>query len=398
MSSERIETEQHLPQSSDALVPFENTGLRRADIIRTLADARDFTLPSREAVGEIPMDHYESWFRTWVQRFPILTREQEQLAFETLTHPPLPKEQIDDLCDEYGEAWREHIPLSSLIENPEFFSMVDWEDENEAKIVNAIDHSSRDDDSEPTLFQFLTVCNIRLVAYISHRYRHRNIEYIDLVDEGTIGLKKAVEKFDYRKGNKFSTYATWWIRQSITRAIADKGRTIRIPVHMGDVIGKADKVRTEESQRLGREPSDSELFDALIRSGMDVKKAKNYFDAQNRGVIHLASLNKIIWNGEGNGSELGDMVPDTQNRFSDVEDVVNESDKRQKIMEALGTVEVRTARIIALRFGLDGGGHRTLQQVADEIGVTRERIRQIEAQGIRKLRNQFPQLSELLDG
>ena len=249
-------------------------------------------------------------------------------------------------------------------------------EEEKAEIKEEIKTLQRDVDKGADAKKRLAEANLRLVVSIAKRYVGRGMLFLDLIQEGNLGLIKAVEKFDYKKGYKFSTYATWWIRQAITRAIADQARTIRIPMHMVETINKLIRVSRQLLQELGREPSPEEIAKEM---SMPVERVREILKISQEPV----SLETPI--GEEEDSHLGDFIKD--DNVPVPADAAAFTLLKEQLEEVLGTLTEREQKVLTLRFGLEDGRARTLEEVGKEFNVTRERIRQIEAKALRKLRH-----------
>lgn len=280
------------------------------------------------------------------------------------------------------------VPLGIKINDPVRMYLKEIGRVNLLSAAEEIELASRIEQGDEEAKRRLSEANLRLVVSIAKRYVGRGMLFLDLIQEGNMGLLKAVEKFDYRKGFKFSTYATWWIRQAITRAIADQARTIRIPVHMVETINKLIRVQRSLLQDLGREPTPEEIGEEMELSPDKV-----------RDILKIAqepvSLETPI--GEEDDSHLGDFIED-QEAISPSDHAAYELLKEQ-LEDVLDTLTDREENVLRLRFGLDDGRTRTLEEVGKVFGVTRERIRQIEAKALRKLRHpsRSKRLKDFLD-
>ena len=266
-----------------------------------------------------------------------------------------------------GEVAKEQLAeLEAMQEEGEPFPLSDEDLADLKKIITRGERAK----------QRLAEANLRLVVSIAKRYVGRGMLFLDLIQEGNLGLIKAVEKFDYTKGYKFSTYATWWIRQAITRAIADQARTIRIPVHMVETINKVIRVSRQLLQELGHDPSPEEIAEEMT---MPVEKVREILKIAQEPV----SLETPI--GEEEDSHLGDFIPDED--ASEPSEAASFTLLKEQLVDVLGTLTPREEKVLKLRFGIEDGRTRTLEEVGKEFNVTRERIRQIEAKALRKLRH-----------
>ena len=282
-----------------------------------------------------------------IGKVPLLTPDEETELAKGMSAGYAAKEQLDEL-----EAAGEEIP-----------------EEVRAELQKTINHGEH-------CKQRLAEANLRLVVSIAKRYVGRGMLFLDLIQEGNLGLIKAVEKFDYTKGYKFSTYATWWIRQAITRAIADQARTIRIPVHMVETINKVIRVSRQLLQELGHDPSPEEI---AAEMNMPVDKVREILKIAQEPV----SLETPI--GEEEDSHLGDFIPDED--ASEPSEAASFTLLKEQLVEVLSTLTPREEKVLKLRFGIEDGRTRTLEEVGKQFHVTRERIRQIEAKALRKLRH-----------
>ncbi len=302
-----------------------------------------------------------------------------ELQVDYVDEPEILEEPAE--LDELEEIPPEELTDASLMEN----LAIDDHVRMYLKEIGKVDLLSSDDEVElahkmaegdAEAKKKLVEANLRLVVSIAKRYMGRGMHFLDLIQEGNLGLIKAVEKFDHTKGYKFSTYATWWIRQAITRAIADQARTIRIPVHMVETINKVVRVSRQLLQELGHDPSPEEIAEEM---GMSVEKVREIMKIAQDPV----SLETPI--GEEEDSHLGDFIPDDD--VPEPAEAASYMLLKEQLMDVLKTLTPREEKVLKLRFGLEDGRTRTLEEVGKEFNVTRERIRQIEAKALRKLRH-----------
>ena len=357
-----LESEQ-MDQVYDSLEALSIDISNDEDILPDLADEE----PAAEEIAEVEeeelvdpnslvnsfsIDDPVRMYLKEIGKVPLLNPDEEIVLAQAMSAGAEAKARLDELEEQRKNG-----------ETPE----ISPEEEAQLRKVYQKGESSK---------QKLAEANLRLVVSIAKRYVGRGMLFLDLIQEGNLGLIKAVEKFDYTKGYKFSTYATWWIRQAITRAIADQARTIRIPVHMVETINKVIRVSRQLLQELGHDPSPNEI---AAEMGMPVEKVREILKIAQEPV----SLETPI--GEEEDSHLGDFIPDEG--ASEPSEAASFTLLKEQLMDVLSTLTPREEKVLKLRFGIEDGRSRTLEEVGKEFNVTRERIRQIEAKALRKLRH-----------
>lgn len=346
------------------------------DILQKIRNANieilDFGTKSSlyESAGE---DDFELMKFDSIEQFASLAiREDDPDLYDEPTEFDLEKEELEEYIDDIKDLSLEGISIDDPVRMylKEIGKVQLLTSEQEKAIAKRIEEGDETAKAE------LTEANLRLVVSIAKRYVGRGMLFLDLIQEGNLGLIKAVEKYDYVKGFKFSTYATWWIRQAITRAIADQARTIRIPVHMVETINKLVRIKRQLLQEFGREPSNEEIAEKM---GISEAKVREIIKISQEPV----SLETPI--GEEDDSHLGDFIPD-EGAPAPAE-AASFVLMKEQLLGVLDSLTDREKKVLKLRFGLDDGRQRTLEEVGHEFNVTRERIRQIEAKALRKLRH-----------
>ena len=318
-----------------------------------------------EMLGDVEIDS---------DQFNRILDTLSSLNIEVVKDEPMPEPEV--LNDAEEEEIDISVPEGTSIDDPVRMYLKEIGKVPLLSAEEEIELAKRMEQGDEEAKHRLSEANLRLVVSIAKRYVGRGMLFLDLIQEGNLGLIKAVEKFDYRKGYKFSTYATWWIRQAITRAIADQARTIRIPVHMVETINKVIRVSRQLLQELGHDPSPEEI---AAEMDMPVDKVREILKIAQEPV----SLETPI--GEEEDSHLGDFIPDEG--ASEPSEAASFTLLQEQLVDVLSTLTPREEKVLKLRFGIEDGRPRTLEEVGKEFNVTRERIRQIEAKALRKLRH-----------
>ncbi|MBU3132052.1 RNA polymerase sigma factor RpoD [Clostridium gasigenes] len=349
-----------------------NDKSNKMTIVKTLLDKgkKSGTLTYKEIMDEI--EHIELSTEQIEKIYEVL----ESMGIEVLGQVKATTEAVEEDEEEEEEEIDLSVPEGIAIDDPVRMYLKEIGKVPLLSSEDEISLAQRIENGDQIAKKKLAEANLRLVVSIAKRYVGRGMLFLDLIQEGNLGLIKAVEKFDYRKGYKFSTYATWWIRQAITRAIADQARTIRIPVHMVETINKLIRVQRQLLQELGRDPQPEEISKVME---LPVEKVREIQKIAQEPV----SLETPI--GEEEDSHLGDFIPD-EDALAPAEAAAFTMLKEQ-LINVLDTLTPREEKVLRLRFGLDDGRARTLEEVGKEFNVTRERIRQIEAKALRKLRH-----------
>ena len=372
-SSELLDVLEELDLESDQMDKIydtlENLGIDTAgdDYLPELAELSDDVVPPMEELEDIPEEEIVDP-NTLVDSFGIDDPVRMYLKEIGKVNLLSPDEEVQ-LAQDMGAGDAAEDQMREIERARKRGEEIVLTPEEEKEIKRAIKRGE-------AAKQRLAEANLRLVVSIAKRYVGRGMLFLDLIQEGNLGLIKAVEKFDYTKGYKFSTYATWWIRQAITRAIADQARTIRIPVHMVETINKVIRVSRQLLQELGHDPTPEEIAEEM---SMPVDKVREILKIAQEPV----SLETPI--GEEEDSHLGDFIPDED--ASEPSEAASFTLLKEQLVDVLGTLTPREEKVLKLRFGIEDGRTRTLEEVGKEFNVTRERIRQIEAKALRKLRH-----------